>query len=662
MSHSSHVDPPQHRQKHHLHRRGFSTESYLMMDLFRRGELGLLGGGEGLRDDVGVSGISWSANRLSEDVYPASGLALAAAYHDIKTRLASLERENSSIKRKLKHYEVKFPMISEFGEERILCCSCDSIIKDTSVIQSETTNLQQRVNSLTQELQKSKEREERLEEVIQAYEKIHLEKSNVQRDLDKMTTLAEQHMERICSLESALRQRETSLQKLSAQLRSKDAHQSQLHASLDVPREGRGPTLQSSRSLDALSDLKLQRLEAELEGARHQAEGACQREKELRVELQRLQQEVAQLQEAQSQSQELPAHCEHCDVEWIKKAGDEQVNLALAYTELTEELGRVRGLAIKQSDLLRQVSQEPVPRAHPAPQRLSPNSSQRASLSPDRLLPTTSPPLSPNAGPASYSHQPTSSRLRAKFQGRRSYSEVSDPSAVQRAPARLMRDPVSTLPKPRSLLGEMHGYGQTKAQLRTSLVGLVRPASAHGAGGERGGGRGGERGGVSSLSSSPHHCPLDLGFPLAAEVHHFCHLDNQPEPTPLVTPPQSSDDEEDVCAFLSPLGSPPQTLGAIGISSSSPREHSICPSFPSPRKQPHHPSFSAPEGPATLSCHLPPYMNTEHAQSWPSINLWMESEESAIRSCPLCQLTFPTGYPDDALIKHIDSHLENSKI
>lgn len=65
--------------------------------------------------------------------------------------------------------------------------------------------------------------------------------------------------------------------------------------------EGRGPTLQSSRSLDALSDLKLQRLEAELEGARHEAEGACQREKELRVELQRLQQEVAQLQEAQSQ-------------------------------------------------------------------------------------------------------------------------------------------------------------------------------------------------------------------------------------------------------------------------------------------------------------------------------------------------------------------------
>lgn len=66
----------------------------------------------------------------------------------------------------------------------------------------------------------------------------------------------------------------------------------------------------------------------------------------------------------------------------------------------------------------------PVPRPHPAPRRLSPTSSQRTSLSPDRLLPAASPPLSPNGGPASYSHQPTSSRLRAKFQGRRSYSEV----------------------------------------------------------------------------------------------------------------------------------------------------------------------------------------------------------------------------------------------
>ena len=59
------------------------------------------------------------------------------------------------------------------------------------------------------------------------------------------------------------------------------------------------------------------------------------------------------------------------------------------------------------------------------PQHLSPTSPQRPSLSPERLLPTPSPPLSLCDSPASYSQQPTSSRLRAKFQGRRSYSEVS---------------------------------------------------------------------------------------------------------------------------------------------------------------------------------------------------------------------------------------------
>lgn len=52
-------------------------------------------------------------------------------------------------------------------------------------------------------------------------------------------------------------------------------------------------TLQSSRSLDTLSDLKLQRLEAELEGARHEAQGACQREEELKAECERLREELS---------------------------------------------------------------------------------------------------------------------------------------------------------------------------------------------------------------------------------------------------------------------------------------------------------------------------------------------------------------------------------
>lgn len=64
--------------------------------------------------------------------------------------------------------------------------------------------------------------------------------------------------------------------------------------------------LQGCRSLDALSDLKLQRMEAELEGARRQAEAASQREDELRAELQRLRQQFAQLREAQVETP-LPA-------------------------------------------------------------------------------------------------------------------------------------------------------------------------------------------------------------------------------------------------------------------------------------------------------------------------------------------------------------------
>lgn len=55
-------------------------------------------------------------------------------------------------------------------------------------------------------------------------------------------------------------------------------------------------TLQSSRSLDALSDMKLQQLEAELEGARHEAQGACQREEELKGECERLKEEMRMLQ------------------------------------------------------------------------------------------------------------------------------------------------------------------------------------------------------------------------------------------------------------------------------------------------------------------------------------------------------------------------------
>lgn len=53
----------------------------------------------------------------------------------------------------------------------------------------------------------------------------------------------------------------------------------------------------------------MQQLEAELEGAQNQAEGAFQREKAMRAEVQRLQHEVAKLREAQRQ---VPLNCFKC--------------------------------------------------------------------------------------------------------------------------------------------------------------------------------------------------------------------------------------------------------------------------------------------------------------------------------------------------------------
>uniref|UniRef100_A0A4W5Q1K7 TBK1 binding protein 1 n=1 Tax=Hucho hucho TaxID=62062 RepID=A0A4W5Q1K7_9TELE len=588
------------------------------------GELRLLGGGEGLKED-GCGDVGWSSSPLPEDMYSASHFTLITAYQDIKTRLTGLERENSGIKRKLKIYEIKFPMISEFGEDRNSYCSFES--KENALLQSENGNLQQRVNALTHEAQKRKEREEQLEDVIQAYEKIHMEKSNLQRDLDKMTSLVEKHVERILGLESALRQRDNSLQKFNTQLIMCVSVMRSPSAVLDCP----ALTLQNSRSLDTLSDLKLQRLEAELEGARHQAQGACQREQEVKAECERLQKELKQIQNN---------HIERCDVEWIKKVGDEQVNLALAYTELTEELGRLQKLSSKQKEILKKTSQEhhspvlrtsnwgerqsclvccsltppvssvssvqrqshpPSPIHHqrhsPVPQRHSPIPPQHHSpipqrrspvLQPQRLSPDMhrrSPLLDINDGPASYSCRPASHHLRASFQGRRSYSEVADPSAYQRPP-RLNLDPVSTLPKPRP---------------------------------------------YRDSSGPPRKFP-----PLSRAA--------------LPPLPQSSEDEEE-WACPHPI-SPPRTLGVPN--NVSPHGVNRGPASCSP--------FPIPSRPNNLTCHPPGYLHTEHAQSWPSINLWMETEESDMRSCPLCQLIFPIGYPDDALIKHIDSHLENSKI
>lgn len=88
----------------------FQVEALRAMQSLFGGELGLLGGGGdagGFKED-GCGSVVWRSSPLTpDDVYSASHFALISAYQDIKTRLACLERENSSIKRKLKMYEIK---------------------------------------------------------------------------------------------------------------------------------------------------------------------------------------------------------------------------------------------------------------------------------------------------------------------------------------------------------------------------------------------------------------------------------------------------------------------------------------------------------------------------------------------------------------------------
>uniref|UniRef100_U3JSJ8 TBK1 binding protein 1 n=1 Tax=Ficedula albicollis TaxID=59894 RepID=U3JSJ8_FICAL len=94
---------------------------------------------------------------LSGEMCSASHFALITAYDDIKNRLTALERENSTLKRRLKMYEVKprtHPQIPSASSPR--------------------------------QLQKSKEREEQLEEMIQAYEKLCVEKADLETELGEM--------------------------------------------------------------------------------------------------------------------------------------------------------------------------------------------------------------------------------------------------------------------------------------------------------------------------------------------------------------------------------------------------------------------------------------------------------------------------------------------
>lgn len=112
-------------------------------------------------------------------------------------------------------------------------------------------------------------------------------------------------------------------------------------------------------------------------------------------------------------------------------------------------------------------------------------------------------------GPASTPSSPTPPPphpMRSHFQGRRSYSDMADPSIS----LHVVNNPVSTLPRRRTT---------SHAHLRPISNIQPRPSSAHGA--------------------------LELSFLLPDST-----------PAPLATPPQSSEDEDDEWVGLRPMTPP----------------------------------------------------------------------------------------------------------
>ncbi|KAJ7313650.1 hypothetical protein JRQ81_005228 [Phrynocephalus forsythii] len=582
---------------------------------------------------------------FSSDMCSASHFALITAYDDIKNRLTGLERENASLKRKLKMYEIKFPLISEFGEERIFP-SYDS--KETSLLKSEKANLQQQLNQFQRELQKSKEREEQLAEMIQAYEKLCVEKTDLESELGQMVSF-DQLVKRKTArpdLEQQLRQRDgNSFQNLNSQLQNQEVQYLSLHGGHVLDRS---MNWQSPRGLEQVEGLEVQRLEAELEESRQEVQSSQHREEQLKAECERLQTELKQLQE--TRAQDLATSQSERDMAWVKKVGDDQVNLALAYTELTEELCRLRNLSSIQSQILRTLMQEQAinggqrysphsqrhspaqqRRSSPAPQCTSPAQQGRPSLPqcPSPALQRRSPAPQPCQSPAHQRRSPAPPPCQSPVAQRRSPAPL-----VSQSPAQQRCSPGPNSSSPTTLTSQHRSPGGDRSMMD---LGYSKPCSHHIKAGFQG------RRSYSEVSNAamyqqqnrslwlqpeastlPKHRPYSEVYARDTFEDHL-HFEKQ------------SSDEEDWA-----LPSPPSPE-AGGI-----RCASFCAGFPIPDTSTHRTDAS--------------YSRAEHAQSWPSINLLMETVDSDIRSCPLCQVAFPIGYPDDALIKHIDSHLENSKI
>ncbi|XP_033266624.1 TANK-binding kinase 1-binding protein 1 isoform X1 [Orcinus orca] len=262
---------------------------------------------------------------LGGDMCSASHFALITAYGDIKERLGGLERENATLRRRLKVYEIKYPLINDFGEEHGFSLY---EIKDGSLLEVEKVSLQQRLNQFQHELQKNKEQEEQLGEMIQAYEKLCVEKSDLETELGEMRALVETHLRQICGLEQQLRQqqglRDAAFPSLSPPpapappCADLDLHYLALRGGSGLSHGWPGPT-------PSMSELERRQLEEALEAAQGEARGAQLREEQLQAECERLQGELKQLQE--TRAQDLASNQSERDMAWVKRVGDDQSDL-----------------------------------------------------------------------------------------------------------------------------------------------------------------------------------------------------------------------------------------------------------------------------------------------------------------------------------------------
>lgn len=582
---------------------------------------------------------------LGGDMCSASHFALITAYGDIKERLGGLERENATLRRRLKVYEIKYPLITDFGEEHGFPLY---EIKDGSLLEVEKVSLQQRLNQFQHELQKNKEQEEQLGEMIQAYEKLCVEKSELETELGEMRALVETHLRQICGLEKQLQQQQ-SLRDAAFSSLSPPAVPSTACPDLDLhylalrggPALGHagwpGPTSVS------VSELERRRLEEALEAAQGEARGAQLREEQLQAECERLQGELKQLQE--TRAQDLASNQSECDMAWVKRVGDDQVNLALAYTELTEELGRLRELSSLQGRILRTLLQE---QARNAGQRHSPLSQRHspAPACPSPSPPARPPPCAPCQSPAAQRRSPVPPC--PSPQQRRSPASPSCPSPVPQRrspvpPSCQSPSPQRRSPVPPSCPAPQPRPPPPPGERTLAERAYAKPPSHHAKAGFQGRRSYSELAeGAAYAAASPAWLQAEAAtLPKPRAYGGELYGPGRPlsprrafEGIRLRFEKQPSEEEE----WAMPASPPSPEASTI-------RCASFCAGFP------------IPESPAATA-----YAHAEHAQSWPSINLLMETVGSDIRSCPLCQLGFPVGYPDDALIKHIDSHLENSKI